>query len=101
MLFEFCEGYIIAAPNHCLRIHMRPVGGRCQTFSFEVRVGHHAFSTLGTNRVRLPILFSLPDIFLFSFFLCLADYERDSPPCRVVFFGLATNALNVINNQKV
>ena len=44
-------------------------GGRCQTFSF-------------------------------SFFPCSADHEeRDWPPCKVVFFGLATNALNVRNNN--
>ena len=30
-----------------------------------------------------------------SFFPCSADHERDWPPCKVVFFGLATNALNV------
>ena len=38
-------------------------------------------------------------LFLFSFFPCSADHERDWPPCRVVFFGLATNALNVRNNN--
>ena len=38
--------------------------------------------------------------FLFSFFPCSADHERDWPPCKVVFFGLATNALNVRNNNK-
>ena len=38
-------------------------------------------------------------IFLFFFFPCSADYERDWPPCKVVFFGLATNALNVRNNN--
>ena len=32
------------------------------------------------------------------FFPCSADHERDWPPCKVVFFGLATNALNVRNN---
>ena len=26
-------------------------------------------------------------------------FERDWPPCKVVFFGLATNALNVRNNN--
>ena len=37
---------------------------------------------------------------LFSFFFpCSADHERDWPPCKVVFFGLATNALNVRNNN--
>ena len=36
---------------------------------------------------------------LFSFFPCSADHERDWPPCKVVFFGLATNALNVRNNN--
>ena len=34
-----------------------------------------------------------------SFFPCSADHERDWPPCKVVFFGLATNALNVRNNN--
>ena len=29
------------------------------------------------------------------FFPCSAHHERDWPPCKVVFFGLATNALNV------
>ena len=38
--------------------------------------------------------------FSFSFFPCSADHERDWPPCKVVFFGLATNALNVRNNNK-
>ena len=37
--------------------------------------------------------------FSFSFFPCPADHERDWPPCKVVFFGLATNALNVRNNN--
>ena len=32
-------------------------------------------------------------------FPCLADHERDWPPCKVVFFGLATNTLNVRNNN--
>ena len=37
--------------------------------------------------------------FSFSFFPCSADHERDWPPCKIVFFGLATNALNVRNNN--
>ena len=41
---------------------------------------------------------ALPDFFFF-FFPCSADHERDWPPCKVVFFGLATNALNVRNNN--
>ena len=41
----------------------------------------------------------LPDFFLFSFFRCSADHERDWPPCKVVFFGLAINALNVKQNR--
>ena len=45
-------------------------GGRCQTFTLT-----------------------------FIFFPCSADHERDWPPCKVVFFGLATNALNVRNNN--
>ena len=40
---------------------------------------------------------ALPDIFFF--FPCSADHERDWPSCKVVFFGLATNALNVRNNN--
>ena len=39
---------------------------------------------------RLFLLFSFP---------CSADHERDWPPCKVVFFGLATNSLNVRNNK--
>ena len=35
----------------------------------------------------------------FFFFPCSADHERDWQPCKVVFFGLATNALNVRNNN--
>ena len=35
----------------------------------------------------------------FFFFPCSADHERDWPLCEVVFFGLATNALNVRNNN--
>ena len=42
---------------------------------------------------------ALPDFFFFLFFPCSADYERDWPPCKVIFFGLATNALNVRNND--
>ena len=39
-------------------------------------------------------------LFLVLFIPCSADHERDWPPCRVVFFGLATNTLNVrINNN--
>ena len=41
---------------------------------------------------------ALPDFFFF-FFPCSADHERDWPPCKVFFFGLATNALNVRNNN--
>ena len=38
--------------------------------------------------------------FFFFFFPCSADHERDWPQCKVVvFFGLATNALNVRNNS--
>ena len=40
-----------------------------------------------------------PDFCFSLFFTCSADYERDWPPYKVVFFGLATNALNVRNNQ--
>ena len=40
----------------------------------------------------------MPDFF-FPIFPCSADHERDWPPCKVVFFGLATNALNVRNNN--
>ena len=36
---------------------------------------------------------------LFFFSPCSADHERDWPPCKIVFFGLATNALNVKNNN--
>ena len=43
---------------------------------------------------------ALPDFFFFHFFPCSADHERDWPPCKVSsFFGLATNALNVRNNN--
>ena len=43
---------------------------------------------------------ALPDFFFSSsFFPCSADHERDWPPCKVVFFGLATNAPNVRNNN--
>ena len=41
---------------------------------------------------------ALPDFFFF-FSPCSADHERDWPLCKVVFFGLATNALNVRNNS--
>ena len=37
--------------------------------------------------------------FFFFFFACSADHERDWPPYKVVFLGLATNALNVRNNN--
>ena len=36
---------------------------------------------------------------LFFFFPCSADHERDWPLCKVVFFGLATNAMNARNNN--
>ena len=38
-------------------------------------------------------------LFFSFFFSCSADHERDWPPCKVVFFGLATNALNATNNN--
>ena len=38
-------------------------------------------------------------LFLFFSFPCSADHERDWPPCKVVSFGLATNALNLRNNN--
>ena len=38
-------------------------------------------------------------LFFYFFFPCSADHERDWPPCKVFFFGLATNALNVRNNN--
>ena len=44
----------------------------------------------GGCAARLFLLFSFP---------CSADHERDWPPCKVVFFGLATNTLNVRNNN--
>ena len=36
----------------------------------------------------------------FFFFSFSADHERDWSPCKVVFFGLATNTLNVRNNKQ-
>ena len=42
---------------------------------------------------------SAAKLFIFIFFPCSADHERDWPPCKVVFLGLATNALNVRNNN--
>ena len=39
---------------------------------------------------------ALPDFFFF--FPCSADHERDCPPWKV-FFGLATNTLNVRSNN--
>ena len=44
----------------------------------------------GGYAARLFLLFSFP---------CSADHERDWPPCEVVFSGLATNTLNVRNNN--
>ena len=46
----------------------------------------------GGYAARLFVLLSFP---------CSADHERDWPPCKVVFFGLATNTLNVRNNKHV
>ena len=37
---------------------------------------------------------ALPD-FYFLCFPCSADHERDGPLCKVFFFWLATNTLNV------
>ena len=42
----------------------------------------------------------LPDFFFLFLFPCSTDHERNWPPCEVVFFGLATNALNVGNNNR-
>ena len=36
---------------------------------------------------------------LLSSFPCPADHERNCPPCKLVFFGLATNTLNVVNKN--
>ena len=44
----------------------------------------------GGYAARLFLLFSFP---------CSADHERDWPPRKVVFLGLATNTLNVSNNN--
>ena len=38
-------------------------------------------------------------LFIFLFFPCSADHERDWPPCKVVFLGLATNTVNVRSNN--
>ena len=38
-------------------------------------------------------------LFFIYFFPCSIDHERDWPPCKVVFFGLVSNALNVRNNN--
>ena len=45
----------------------------------------------GGDAARLFLLFSFP---------CSADHERDWTSCKVVFFGLATNTLNVRNNKQ-
>ena len=37
--------------------------------------------------------------FSFFFFPCSADHGRDWSPCKEVFFGLATKALNVRNKN--
>ena len=37
--------------------------------------------------------------FSLKIFPCSANHERDWSPCKVVFFGLTTNALNVRNNN--
>ena len=42
---------------------------------------------------------ALPDFLLLSF-TCSAGHEGNRPPCKVVFFGLATNTLNVRNNKQ-
>ena len=54
------------------------------------------FSILRTSSARGEG--ALPGFFFF-FFPCSADHKRDWPPCKVVFFGLATNALNARNNN--
>ena len=46
----------------------------------------------GGYAARLFLLFSFPSS---------ADHERDWPPCKVVFFGLATNTLNARNNNNI
>ena len=42
---------------------------------------------------------ALPDVFLLFSFPCSVDHERDWPPYKVVFIGLAANTLNVRNNN--
>ena len=51
----------------------------------------------GNETGKVAIAHGSVDFFIF--FPCSADHERDWPPCKVVFFGLATNALNVRNNN--
>ena len=58
------------------------------------------FSLIKLHLASLPLASRYScQTFSFSFFPCSADHERDWPPCKVVFFGLATNALNVRNNN--
>ena len=54
------------------------------------------FSILRTSSARGE---SAARLFFLFFFPCSADDKRDWPPCKVVFFGLATNALNTRNNN--
>ena len=51
------------------------------------------------KKSRLRSEFSLTTYSTYILVHCSADHERDWPPCKVVFFGLATNALNVRNNN--
>ena len=70
----------------------------------EACVCDHGFerSDLCAEIIIIIIIINLEGLDAFRFFFKLvsaSDHERDWPPCKVVFFGLATNALNVRNNN--
>ena len=59
---------------------------------------HVSFNLFSPNEQRGGALLD----FLFTLLFpvpCSAEEERDWPTCKVVFFGLATNTLNVRNNN--
>ena len=76
----------------------------------RLRLHNSSVQYTGCHRLRLHYITleyeqrggggrALPDFFSSLSFPCSADHERDWPPFEVVFFGLATNALNVRNNN--
>ena len=72
----------------------------CTTGNFRVQLVLQSCTHTAVATGNVIFLFiALNQVVPFSF-PCSADHdERDWPPCKVVFFGLATNTLNVRQQQ--